>query len=172
MAWLRRKSSDPELPQAIRDTLVLERGERVLASAPAEDGTWVLVTTTRLYAAAPAGEPLARPWHLVDGGKWDHDAFTLTVTWVDGAKPQQWVFRESMQVLAAFRERVQASVVLTEQVPLGTGRSARVVIRKNLADGSMHDQTLLGKGVRLADPGVAQAVADARARLREQVGLI
>ncbi|MFZ1486443.1 MAG: hypothetical protein WAS95_10355, partial [Nostocoides sp.] len=112
------------------------------------------------------------PWHLVDAGSWDRDSFTLTVTWVDGAAANRWVFRGSLQVLAAVRERVQASVVLVEQLSFGPNRSARVVIRKNLADGSLHDQTVLGRGVRLADPDVAHVVADTRARLREQAGLI
>ncbi|MEI2779616.1 MAG: hypothetical protein V9G19_27395 [Tetrasphaera sp.] len=167
---LRRSERTGEIPDAIRAALGLLPRERILASAQDTDGTWVAVGTARLYAVPAAGEVLARPWHLVDTGSWDHDHFTLTITWVDGSRPQQWVFRNASGLLAAFRERVQASVVLSESVPVGA-RQARVVIRKNLADGTLHDQTILGKGMRMSDPEVAQRVGDTRARLREQVGL-
>lgn len=176
MALLRRKSADPALPKQVRARLDLARGERILAAAADAAGTWVVVGTARLYAVPPATDAAAQvqvwPWHLVDAGAWDHDTFTLTVTWVDGQSPQQWVFRDTMAVLVAFRERVQASVVLTETVGFGVNRSARVVIRKNLQDGALFDQTLLGRGVRLDDPGVRDGVGDARSRLLEQVGLI
>lgn len=167
---VRRKANPDALPADVRARVELLPKERTLATAHDRTGTWVLVGTARLYAVPPAGDVLARPWHLVDGGNWNHDEFTLTVSWVDGARPQQWVFRDSTALLAALRERVQASVVLAEVIPLGS-RQARVVIRKNLADGTLHDQTILGRGVRMTDPGVAEALSDARARLREQVGL-
>ncbi|CCH72941.1 DNA primase [Nostocoides australiense Ben110] len=171
VSFRRRKDQTPTLPDDVRARLELGRGERILAAALAEGGTWVVVTMASLYAVPLAGEILARPWHLVDTGAWDHDTFTLTVTWVDGAPPQQWIFRDTMQVLVALRERVQASVVLMEELSFGPNRTARVVIRKSLADQSLHDQTVLGRGVRLDDPAVGAAVTDARARLREQVGL-
>lgn len=167
---LRRGARTDEMPAAVRSVIALLPRERILATAQDEDGTWAAVGTARLYAVSTAGDVLTRPWHLVDSGSWDHDNYTLTVTWVDGARPQQWVFRDSTALLAAFRERVQASVVLSEIVPVGA-RQARVVIRKNLADGTLHDQTILGRGLRMSDPEVAQRVGDARARLREQVGL-
>ncbi len=167
---VRRRSNPDALPAEVRARVDLLPRERILASAHDRAGTWVLIGTARLYAVPPVGDVLARPWHLVDGGSWNHDEFTLTVTWVDGARPQQWVFTDSGALLAAFRERVQASVVLAEVIPLGS-RQARVVIRKNLADGTLHDQTILGRGVRMIDPGVAEAVTATRARLREQVGL-
>lgn len=177
---LRRKDSGSDLPATVRSSLGLLPNERVVAAARDDTGVWVVVGTARLYAVPSTGDGspatglvAARPWHLVDNGKWDHDNFTLTVTWVDGARPQQWLFRDSGgQVLTAFRERVQASVVISEAVDLGSkARKARVVIRKDLADGSLHDQTILGRGVQLSDSGVAEAVAATRAQLREQVGL-
>lgn len=170
MPLLRRDRTE-SLPADVRLRAGLGRRDRVLAAARDDAGTWVIVGTGRLYAVPTVGEVLSRPWHLVDAGNWDQDNFTLTVTWVDGARPNQWVFTESMQVLAAFRERVQASVVIAEAVPVRGRRTARVVIRKDLEDGSIHDQTLLGPGVRLSDPGVDEAISAARARLREQVGL-
>jgi hypothetical protein len=172
MAFSLRPRRRAEVPAEVLSRVDLLPKERLLAAAESRDpASWVLVGTARLYAVPHLGDVLARPWHLIDAGTWDHDNFTLTVTWVDGFRPQQWVFRDATSLLAAFRERVQASVVLTEVVPLTNRRQARVVIRKNLADGSLHDQTILGRGVRMADPEVAAAVGAARLRVREQVGL-
>jgi hypothetical protein len=70
-----------------------------------------------------------------------------------------------------FRARVQASVVLAETLEVGDRGSVRVVVRKNLADQSLLTQAILGRGVRSSDPGVAEVVQSALARVREQVGL-
>jgi len=93
------------------------------------------------------------------------------VTWVDGARPSQWVFREPTLLQETVRERVQASVVLAQDVDLGPRRTGRVVIRQDLSTGELVDQVLLGRGVRADDPGVQAAVDGALAYLREQVGL-
>ena len=67
------------------------------------------------------------------------------------------------------RERVQASVVLVEAVDLGGRRTARVVVRKDLATGHLLSQAVLGPGVRSGDPGVSEQVRAGLARVREQV---
>jgi hypothetical protein len=54
---------------------------------------------------------------------------------------------------------------------VGDRGSVRVVVRKNLADQSLLTQAILGRGVRSSDPGVAEVVQSALARVREQVGL-
>ena len=131
-----------------------------------------MASNHRLYAVSPTSEVvLARPWHLVDSGTWSHDAFLLTVTWVDRHQPAQWVFREPSLLPETLRERVQASVVLAQRVELGERRSARAVIRQDLASGELVEQVVLGKGVRPDDPGVEPQTAAALAYLREQVGL-
>ena len=70
-----------------------------------------------------------------------------------------------------FRARVQASVVLVETHEVGDRGSVRVVVRKNLEDQSLLTQAVLSKGVRSTDPGVAEILQPALARVREQVGL-
>ena len=69
------------------------------------------------------------------------------------------------------RERVQASVVLSEAIDLGNRRTARVVVRENLTTRTLLSQVLLGPGVRSTDPGVSEQVQAGLARVREQVGL-
>ena len=61
--------------------------------------------------------------------------------------------------------------VIADTLDLGPGRTARIVIRKNLAADRLLDQVILGPGVRLGDPGVRRRVDAARRSLREQVGL-
>ena len=72
--------------------------------------------------------------------------------------------------LQTLRERVQASVVLTEELSLSGRRTGRAVIRQDLRTGDLVEQVVLGRGVR-ADEEVSAASARALAWLREQVGL-
>lgn len=135
-------------------------------------GATIVAGTEQVYAVAPGGEvTLARPWHLVDSGSWDREASALSVTWVDRAPAQRWVFGLDSDFPEVFRARVQASVVLSELHEVGDRGSVRVVVRKNLADQSLLTQAVLGRGVRSTDPGVAPVVQEALARIREQVGL-
>ncbi len=169
----RRRRAAHGIPPEAKAVLAARSGEHVLAAAH-DDLADLTVVAGRfgVYAVQPGGEVvLERPWHLVDGGSWDHETFTLTVTWVDGTPATRWVLRETGAFPETFRERVQASVVLTDTVTLGGRRSARVVLRHDLATGEVLGQTLLGRGVRASDPGVVEQTEAALDRLREQVGL-
>ena len=156
----------------LKDTsLDLGKGESVLASCLDEDGQVLVASTHRLLVLTSGDVRLERPWHLVDTGSYDNEADVLTVTWVDRAPDLALRVGGHRAFLQAFRERVQASVVIAEFVDLGPERTVRLVIRKNLAADTLLDQVILGRGVRLADPGVKQRVHAARRALREQVGL-
>jgi hypothetical protein len=72
--------------------------------------------------------------------------------------------------LQTLRERVQASVVLGEELSLSGRRTGRAVIRQNLRTGELLQQVVLGRGVR-EDDEVAAEVARTLAWLREQVGM-
>ncbi|MGL5816863.1 MAG: hypothetical protein ACRCYR_04825 [Phycicoccus sp.] len=175
--------------------------ERLLGAAADGAGTTVVVGRHRLWVVvsrpddAPPGavgpddalpgeagpgdiEPhdrarvvVSRPWHLVDSGTWSGADLALRVTWVDGATPVRVTLPEPGPLPELFRERVQSSVVYGETVDLGERRTARVVVRRDLATGALLAQTVLGRGVRSTDPGVPERVAAGLARVREQVGL-
>ena len=138
-------------------------------------GTTVVAGRHRLYAVAPADDgprvTLSRPWHLVVAGLWSGEDGSLRVTWVDGEKPARFVLDEPHMFPETLRERVQASVVLAEAIDLGARRTARVVVRKDLATGDLLSQAVLGPGVRSTDPGVSERVRAGLTRVREQVGL-
>lgn len=153
--------------------LGLENDDRVLASCTDTATTEALVVSSHhlTVVATDGSVRLQRPWHLVDTGSYDNDADVLHVTWVDREPALALRVGGHRPFLQAFRERVQASVVVADTLDLGPGRTARIVIRKDLAGDRLLDQVILGPGVRLGDPGVRRRMDTARRALREQVGL-
>lgn len=148
--------------------VALEPGERVLATAGAA-GETLVITSHRLVV--PDGDLSdGKPWHLVDSGRWDPEESVLSVTWVDGSRAGRWRLTEPGGVPDAFHERVNASVVLVEQVHLDRARRARVVLRKDLATGRVLAQTIVGRGCDPDDPELVAATEEVAARLAEQVG--
>ena len=166
----------PDVPSQVAAVIAPGAGERLLAWA-VEDGSGVTVVAgrQRLYAVAPGPDgphlTLSRPWHLVDAGLWSGEDGSLRITWVDGERPARFVLTTPGMLPETLRERVQASVVLVESVDLGERRTARIVVRKDLATGALLSQAVLGPGVRSSDPGVSEQVRAGLARVREQVGL-
>ncbi|QNF93059.1 MULTISPECIES: hypothetical protein [Janibacter] len=152
----------------VPDGVELARGERVLATAAAGDEV-VVITSHRLVV--PGGELAeGRPWHLVDRGRWDPETDVLTVTWVDGGPAGTWTLSEPGGVPDAFHERVQASVVLVEEVTLDRARRARVVLRKDLTSDRVIAQTIVGRGCDPDDHELVAATEAVAQRLAEQVG--
>jgi hypothetical protein len=168
MALLRR---GPKLPDTVRGALALGSGERVLSWGSDAAWTTVVATNHRLCAVNPGGDLVAaRPWHEVDAGSWSSELGQLTVTWVDGSRPAQWVLGDASLLPETVRERVQASVVLTQSIDFGPRRRARVAVRQDLATGDLVEQVVLGRGARSDDAELAAATRAAAAYLREQVG--
>lgn len=165
----------PQVPADVAAVIPLTPGEKLLAWAVGEPGVTVVAGRHRLYVVTTAtgADPavvLDRPWHLVDAGSWSEDG-ELRVVWVDGQPPLRVVLTEPGMFPETLRERVQASVVLAETLDLGGRRTAKVVVRRDLATRELLSQAVLGKGVRPADPGVDEQVRAGVARVREQVGL-
>lgn len=160
------------LPSDVRAAVALAPRERVLSwGREVASGTTVVATNHALYAVDAAGErTLHRPWHEVDGGTWSAELASLTVTWVDGSRPSQWVLGATSLVPETLRERVQASVVLAQRIELGPRRTAKVALRQDLATGDLVEQVVLGRGVRADDPELAARTDASLAYLREQVG--
>lgn len=184
MAWWRRPKKvigalpPPErrvvdIPRAARPDLA--RGEQVLACAQEDDhGHWLVLTTLRLLERTEeGGTVLERPWHEVDTGRWDPDAWVLSVSFVDALATRQWTFKRCTgpgQVPLVLRERTQASVVLMQEVTLGSGRRARVCLREDLATRELLDQVILARGASPTDTALAAEIEQVRRRLRAEVG--
>lgn len=161
----------PEVPDEV--TSVLRDRARAVLSVARDDRTtaFLVATTTHVYAVLSGSVVLDRPWHMVDTGSWDDQTRLLTVQWVDKAPASVWEIELPSTFPQVLRERVQATVVLSDEVDLGAKRRARVVVRKDLETQALLGQTILGRGVRSTDPGVREETRAALDRLREQVGL-
>ncbi|GAA1894305.1 hypothetical protein [Lapillicoccus jejuensis] len=167
------------VPPEVRRAVEGPSGEKVLAAArDVETGVWLVAGATHLSlvdpgAVAESGElavTWSRPWHTVDTGSWQRESSRLTVTWADGSRPGQWGLGEEALFLQVLRERVQASVVLTEELRLTGRRTGRAVVRQDLATGELLEQVVLGRSTR-EDAETRAAADEALARLREQVGM-
>lgn len=153
---------------AVPKEVVLEAGERVLATAAADDGTLV-ITSRRLLA--PGGDiAQGKPWHLVDSGRWDPETSVLAVSWVDSSPAGSWHLTAPGGVPDAFHERVNASVLLVEHVRLDRARRARVVLRKDLTSDAVLAQTIVARGCDPDDAELVTVTEQVAARLAEQVG--
>ncbi len=171
MSFLKR--SKPQLPPEVLQQLDLPKGERVLASAVDKlSGAYVVATNWHLTVVSADGAATARPWHDVDAGQWEPQTWSLTVTWIDGKRPGQWTFGEQdTRLPETFHERVRASIVLAEELPLEGRAKGRVVIRRDLQTERLLTQTVLGRGARADDPQVQDAVARTKEFVEDAVGL-
>lgn len=172
---MRRKNTAGQPPAEVVAAAV-QRGDRLIAATTeGTSGDWVVVTRWQAAVVAPSGElRWARPWRDVDAGSWDPESDLLSITWVDGSTAVQWHLPDALAarpVVDAFWDRVQASVVLLREVDLGGNRTARVAVRKDLRTRELSDQVLWGRGAADDDVELAEAVAVARATLRDQSGL-
>ena len=94
----------------------------------------------------------------------------LAVTWVDGSPAGRWHLTKPGGVPDAFHERVNASVLLVEQVRIDPTRRARVVLRKDLTTDRVLAQTIVARGCAPDDPQLVAVTEEVAARLAEQVG--
>lgn len=165
----------PQVPVEVATALDGRSGDVLSFARDVRSTAYVVGTKTHVYAvrvdSLGGSVDLDRPWHMVDTGSWDDETRRLTVQWVDKAPAAVWELEDPGTFPQVLRERVQASVVLADEVDLGAKRRARVVVRKDLATGALMGQTILGRGVRSSDPGVREETRAALDRLREQVGL-
>ena len=171
MAWQARRNAEPSPPDAVVKAGAAGR-ERLLASTRVGPGErWVLATSYGLVEVGPDAQVIwRRPWHEVDAASWSREASSLTVTWVDRSRPVQWGLGNERLFLQVVRERVQASVVVVEEVFLPDRRVVRAAIRQDLATRGLFEQVVLGRGGPL-DSRAEAAVALALDRLREQTGM-
>ncbi|GAA6524756.1 hypothetical protein [Intrasporangium sp. DVR] len=162
-----------DLPDEVRRAVPLASGDRLIASARDEQTGGHIVASTHQLAFVGADGTLAwqRPWHEAESATWQSDSGLLTVIWVDHRRPAQWLLREPSTLQQALRERLQASVVLSDEFRTESRRTVRVVIRQDFATGELLEQVIPGKGVDPADPLVVSEAAKRLQRLRSEVGL-
>ncbi|MEJ2579650.1 MAG: hypothetical protein P8Z68_11260, partial [Kineosporiaceae bacterium] len=146
-------------------------GSGTVASGQPEPGTAASGTAASAVAGPGSeGGAVPRPWTDVDRVAWDAASGTLAVWWVGARHPFPLELAAPGRLPAVVRERVESSVVISQELePEGGGRV--VVAVRRAADGTLSLQVVAGPGVRLDDPGVAGQVAAIRAALAEDAGL-
>ncbi len=179
MGWFRRsRQSAPSAggPPELLTGLGLDRRDRVLGvGLDSTTGRYAVFSRHHMSVLHPDGAVVfSRPWHEVKSGAWEPLTGTISAVWADGGRAAMLTFGLGRDDLAdVFRERVQASVVTSEQVVLndddGPVSVGRVALRKNLATEELLIQVSLDRGVP-RDDAVDSAVARVTAHLWEQVG--
>jgi hypothetical protein len=172
MRWPRRTPRPHTLPDDVRSRLGLNRGERVLAAAPLDDGGWVVTSSVALLVAR-TGPVLSHPWHEVAEATWEPETREVTVRWATPGEPGLLLRlgEASGRVPEVLRERVMSTYVLSQRVPVRGRRGVTVAVRRNAVDGSLLMQTVPDEGIDLRRPETAERVAAMARELGEQVGL-
>lgn len=149
-------------------------GEKVLASARAVDGIWLLATRERL-SAVRGDDVVALRWEEVRRAEWDRDSATLTVEAVrDYGQPVSRVAYEVEEpgpLVALVRERVDASVLLQRRVMVVGKRGFTVVARRPPSGpGALVWSCELDPGIDPDDSVVATAMDLAIGEAKESLG--
>ena len=169
MRRLRRGSA---VPSDVVDRAGLRRGERVLASAATEDGTWLLATRDALVVVGPGTSRV--PWEGVETADWDRDAGRLRVSEVgEFGRPRpvhEFVPVEPALLLATVRERVTASVVLQRRAVVSGRRGVTVVARRPPGGGEPAWAVEYDVGIDPDDPAVRLVADETLAAARSEIG--
>jgi hypothetical protein len=151
----------------------LPRDEKVLASAQAADGSWLLGTRRSLVlVGAEAVDRLA--WEEIEDAAWDQESRRLEVTAVGSYGEPRPSYTFTMEdpalLLQLVRERVTASIVLQRRVPVRGKQGLTVIGRRSPVGGPVAWMHAYDPGLHPDDPEVV-AVADlALAQARAEVG--
>lgn len=165
-----------QVPADVLSRAGLTRGERVLASCAADDGTWLLGTRDAFVVVGQEGETTRIAWEQVESADWSRDDDRLRVREVGefGRPRPSYVFTLAQpgSLLSFLRERVTASIVLQRRVVV-RGRSGLAVIARRPPNGSgaISWAYELDPGLDPDDPEV-RAMAEAGLRAAtEELGL-
>ena len=151
------------------------RGERVLASAAATDGTVLAGTRDAFYVVAD-GDTRRVPWEQVEAADWDRDTETFRLSevgsWGEQRPVHTCMLTEPGRLLELVRERVTASVVMQRHVVVSGRRGLRVIARRAPSGaGAVQWVYEYDEGVDPDDESVRAAAREALALARADVGL-
>ncbi len=162
------------VPADVLERAGLPRGERLLAQAPAADGSWVLGTRLRLVLVRP-DDATRIPWERVEDAAWDKEASRLRVTEIGAYGEQRpahsFEMDDPSRLLQLVRERVTASIVLQRRVPVRGRLGLTIIGRRSPAGGPVSWMHAYDAGLEPDDPEVTvvaeRALLDAQAEVGE-----
>ncbi len=166
MRWPSRRAS--AVPSDLRVRLGIPARERILAWGGRPHV--VAATERALYVEEPR-ERLG--WDVVSKAQWDDPLLTIQIAAHDGrpARTLRLRVEASGDLPAAVRDRVTASVVMSEFVDLGDGVRARMVARRAGDDAPIRWTVVFESGVPADDPELQARASAALAELRSTLGI-
>ncbi len=161
--------------RASSPSVAVSRGEKVLATATATDGTILAGTRDAFYVVA-GGTTSRVPWEQVEAADWDSDTDSFRLSEVGSWGAQRPVhtatIAEPGRLLELVRERVTASVVLQRHVPVSGRRGLRVIARRAPSGaGGIQWVYEYDEGVDPDDAIVREVAREALEVMRRDVGL-
>jgi hypothetical protein len=166
-----------------RPPIRVERGERLLADAVAEEGHLggtrdaLYLLRSRAGGGFELAETVRIPWEEVEAAEWDLETSVLRVTevgsWGEQRAEHRFTLSEPGRLLELVRERVTASVVLQRHVRIDGRRGLRVIARRApRGDRPVQWVYEYDEGVDPDDPQVQRAAAEALEAARQDVGTL
>lgn len=151
-----------------------EPSERLLAWAEGPGGQ-VLASTRAIYlpesSSLTAGEWTRLPWTSVDRAAWEDPQIVVEARMDDTARRWRVDLAEPGRIPEVVRERVMASIVVSEHVELTEGAGARIVGRRTDSDAPVEWNVTFDPGLDPADPYLRDAAVRALSELRESLGI-
>jgi hypothetical protein len=165
----------PDLPAEV----ALQRGERVLARATTRESGLLLATDRALLLPGDRGEHRRLPWHAVAHVVWEDDSAALVVDELaesSGGNGQSELrtlrhrlgLAEPGFLPETVRERVMASIVVSEHIRLVGRRGVRIVARRIPGEAEPLWQLVFDAELDPTDPGLRQRAHEAVEQLRRQ----
>lgn len=151
-----------------------EPGERLLAWAEGSGGV-VYASTRAIYlpeAGAFGAQGWTRlPWTAVDRASWEEPEVVVEARVDDSARRWRVDLAAPGRIPEVVRERVMASIVVSEHLELREGAGARIVGRRSDVDAPIEWQITFDPGVDPEDPYLREAAVGALAELRDSLGI-
>lgn len=151
-------------------------GERVLAHARTRTGTVLAGTRAALFLPGPDGGAIRVPWECVQSADWDDETATLRVsemgTWGEQRPSHSFVLLRPDRLLQLLRERVSASILWQQSVPIRGRQGVRVIARRSLGSAERIEWFYdFDPGIDPSDPDVRRLADAALHAAQHQLGL-
>ncbi|MCI0689464.1 MAG: hypothetical protein L0Y54_19840 [Sporichthyaceae bacterium] len=163
------------LPASVRDVLVLDRGERVLAAAAvsAAPGTALqhaVATDLALHVPGSGGLERIR-YESILKVSWDQDSSTLVLVRPEPAGQLDLPLAEPGFLPETVRERVQSTIVFSQHVPLDGVRGIMLSARRAPGASQARWTMAFDAGLDATDPSLRARAAQALDEVRAQTGI-
>lgn len=159
----------PKLPADLA-----EPGERLLAWAEGPSGE-VCASTRAIYLPESGSLGPHRwtrlAWTVVDRATWEDPQLVVEARMDESARRWCIDLAAPGRIPEVVRERVMASIVVSEHIELIEGAGARIVGRRSDADAPVEWRVTFDPGVDPHDPRMRSAAVEALTDLRESLGI-